>query len=183
MLDKIIKSRRSIKDYKLKKPDWRVILECIDSVRYSPMAGNNFSLRFILVDNPELIQKIAEISEQEFIKKAQYIVVVCSDSKKTKILYEDRAEKYIKQQAGAAIQNFLLKITESGLSTNWVGHFYEDKLKRILKVPEEIEVEALFPIGYSNEKPKKRETIDFDRIMFFNKYGNRHMNPENKLDV
>jgi len=183
MLDKIIQSRRSIKKYKSKKPDWRVILECIDSMRYAPMAGNNFSLKFILVDNTEIIEKISEASEQDFISKAKYVLVVCSDEKRTKTAYEKRAEKYLRQQAGAAIQNFLLKITEAGLATNWVGHFYDGKIKRLLKIPENIEIEAIFPIGCTNEKPKKKELVDFDNIMYFNQYKNKNMKMLPKIDV
>ncbi len=59
-LDKAIKSRKSVKKFKDKKPDWRDIIEVIDSMRYAPMAGNNFSLKFILVDNKEKIKKISK---------------------------------------------------------------------------------------------------------------------------
>lgn len=184
MLDKIIKTRRSIKKYKAKKPDWRVILDCINSMRYAPMAGNTFSLKFILIDEQPLIEKIAEASEQPFISKSQYIVVACSKGERTKTAFdEERGEKYLRQQAGAAIQNFLLKITESGLSTCWVGHFYDDKIKRLLKIPEDVDIEALFPIGYPAEKPKNKVEVNFDSIMYFNQYGNKKMQKPDKLNT
>ncbi|MFQ5532033.1 MAG: nitroreductase family protein, partial [Candidatus Nanoarchaeia archaeon] len=66
-LDKAIKSRRSIRKYKDKKPDWRDIIECIDATRYAPMAGNNFSLKFILVNDPKKIQKFGECCQQSFV--------------------------------------------------------------------------------------------------------------------
>ncbi|MCA9487852.1 MAG: nitroreductase family protein, partial [Nanoarchaeota archaeon] len=59
-LDKIIQSRRSIRKYKPKSPNWRSIIEAIDAARYAPMAGNIFSLKFILVDDEEKIKKIAQ---------------------------------------------------------------------------------------------------------------------------
>jgi len=184
MLDKIIKARRSIKKYKSEKPDWRVIIECIDSMRYAPMAGNNFSLKFILVDDLTLIQKISEASEQPFIQDAKYAVVICSKGDRTKTAFgEDRGNKYLRQQAGAAIQNFLLKITENRLATCWVGHFYDDKIKRFLKIPEDVEIEAIFPIGYANEKPRKKLAVNFDSIMYFNIYGNKQMQKPVKQDV
>lgn len=183
MIDKIIKERRSIKKYKTKKPDWRVVLDCIDSMRYAPMAGNNFSLKMILIDEPEIIKLLSEHSEQPFIKDSKYVVVVCSNEDRTKIAFEDRAEKYLRQQAGAAIQNFLLSLTNAGLSTCWVGHFYDDKIKRLLKIPEKIEIEALFPIGYANEKPKTRERVNFDSVMYFNTYGNKKMQKKDKLSA
>ena len=57
MLDKIIHNRRSVKKFKSTKPDWRTIIECIDAMRYAPMAGNNYSLKFILVDDKDKINK------------------------------------------------------------------------------------------------------------------------------
>jgi nitroreductase len=183
MIDKIIESRRSIRKFKSTKPDWRTIIECIDSMRFAPMAGNNFSLKIILVDDEEKIKKIGEASDQDFVGKVHYLVVVCSDKKLATLSYEERGENYLRQQAGAAIQNFLLKITESGLSTCWIGHFYDEKVKHILKIPQEITVEALFPIGYAFEKPKKIKKIDLDNVLYFNEFNNKKMVPKEKLDV
>lgn len=183
MFSNLVKSRRSVKKYKSKRPDWRVILDCIDSMRYAPMAGGNFSLKFVLVDDLDKIDKLSEACEQNFISSAQYVLVVCSDEKRTKTAYERRAEKYLRQQAGAAMQNFLLSISDAGLATCWVGHFYDDKIKQLLRIPEDVEVEAIFPIGYAYEKPKKKDLVNFDSVMYFNEYKNKRMNPSKKLNI
>ncbi len=78
-LDKAIQSRKSVKKFSKKKPDWRKIIEAIDFARYSPMAGNLYSLKFILVSDKEKIQQLSKASEQEFVADAQYVVVVCSN--------------------------------------------------------------------------------------------------------
>ena len=182
-LNEAIHSRKSVRKFKSKKPDWRDIIECIDAARYAPMAGNNYTLKFILVDDKEKIQKIAEAAQQQFISRAQYVVAVCSDTSRTTNAYE-KGEIFCKQQAGAAIQNFLLKIQEKGLATCWVGYFVEKLVKEALKIPENINVEALFPIGYEFEKSRTRKIkIDIDRILYFNKYGNKKMKNPKKLDV
>jgi nitroreductase len=175
-LDKAIQSRTSVRKFKSKKPDWQLIVECINAARYAPMAGGSYTLKFILVDDPETIQKLADCAQQDFIAQAQYVVVVCSNPSRTKNAYGRRGEMYCKQQAGAAIQNFLLKIEESGLSTCWIGHFTEDEIKRGLKIPEDIDVEALFPIGYEYEKKRTRKAkIDLDNILYFNKYKQKKL--------
>jgi nitroreductase len=182
-LNKAIQSRRSVRKFKNKKPNWKDILECIDSARYAPMAGNNFSLKFILVDNSEKIAKLADAA-QPFIAKAKYVVVVCTNPSRTVNSYDKRGEIYCRQQAGAAIQNFLLKIEEKGLSTCWVGAFVDNMVKEILEIPKDINVEALFPIGYEFEKPRTRKMkIDMDRILYFNSYGNTKMNTPKRMDV
>lgn len=171
-LDKAIQGRKSVTKFSLKKPDWRDILEAVDAARYAPMAGNNYSLRFILVDKKELIEKLAEACQQPFVSTVQYVVVAFSDPEKTLNLFEERGQKYVQGQAGAAIENFLLKIHDKGLSSCWVGHFVDYLVKDLLKVPGNFQVEAILPVGYEQkpEVPRKRK-IDLNRITFFNQYN------------
>lgn len=181
-LDKAIQGRHSVRRFTSKKPDWRDILECIDSARYAPMAGNIFSLKFIVVDNQEKIQKITDATQQHFVSQAQYLLVVCTSPART-VDFHEKGEKFCKQQAGAAIQNILLKIQERGLATCWIGHFVEGQVKETLGIPEGVNVEAVFPIGYEFGKTKKYKKIDFDQILYFNKYKNKKMKPPKRLDV
>ena len=176
-LDKAICSRKSVKKFSKKKTDWRKIIEAIDSARYAPMAGNIFSLKFILVSDKEKIQQLSKASEQEFVGDAQYVVVVCSNPSRTLNAYEERGENYLKQQAGTGIQNFLLKLNDFGLATCWIGHFVDDKIKNILKIPKEINVEAFFPIGYESgiAKTKQKRKIELDQVLFFEEFGKRRM--------
>ena len=187
-LDKAIKSRKSVKHYSPKKPNWRNIIECIDSMRFAPMAGNLFPLRFILVSDENKIKKIAEACQQPFIDKAQYIVVVCNDCKLVLNAYEERAEKFCRQEAGAAIQNFLLKLEEKGLKTCWVGYFVDYLIKEALKIPQEIDVEAIFPIGLPTKKPgtkpkSEKRKIDLDNVLYFDDYKNKRMKKKESIEV
>lgn len=175
-LDKAIQTRHSTKKFKSKAPDWRDIIEAIDAARYAPMAGKNFSLKFILVQNPEKIQEIEEACQQPFVGKAKSIVVACTNPARTENLFGNRAEKYLRQQAGAAIQNFLLKLQETGLSTAWVGHFVDSQIKKTLSIPDSIEIEAIFPIGIEFAKPTTvKAKIDLNQILYFDKYKNKQM--------
>lgn len=176
-LDKAIESRRSVRRYKRKKPNWRDIIKAINSARYAPMAGNNYTLKFIIVSDEKSIQKITDACQQDFIGTAKYIVVVCSNPSRTINAYgKKEGEKYVRQQAGAGIQNFLLKIQELGLSTCWIGYFAEDQIKKELNIPEDCYVEAIFPIGYEFEKSKtQKRKIDIDNILYFGKYGEKKL--------
>ena len=182
-LDKAIHSRKSTRKFKNKKPDWRDILECIDAMRYAPMAGNNFSLKFILVDDKEKIQKISEATQQPFIAETDYVLVVYSNPSRTLNSFEEKGKIYLGQQAGAAIQNFLLKIEEKSLATCWIGHFVEEQIKDELKIPKTSNIEALFPIGYEFKKKKKEKRIELDTVLSFNNSKNKNMKKPRELDV
>ena len=182
-LSKAIKSRTSVRKFKSKKPDWRDILECIDSIKYSPMAGSIFTIKAILVKDQEKIQKLSEASQQPFIANAQYLVAICSNPSRTANAYGKRGETYCRQQAGAAIQTLLLRLVEKGLATCWVGHFVDEQVKSILGIPKDINVEALLPIGYALDKTRTRKAkTELDNFLFFDKYGNKKMNKVRRID-
>jgi nitroreductase len=183
-LDKAIKDRHSVRKFKEKKPDWRDIIDCIESARYAPTAGNNSSVRFIVVDDENKIKEIAAACQQQFVGEAKYLVVVCSTTGRIINAYGEMGKTFLRQQAGAAIQNFLLRIEEKGLSTCWIGYFVEDIIKRELKIPESSQVEAVFPIGYEfDKKHVRQEKPDLDSFLYFNSYGQKRQKPLKKFDV
>jgi nitroreductase len=183
-LNKAIKARHSVRKFKEKRPDWRDIIDSIETARYAPMAGNNFSLKFIVVDDENKIEKVAAACQQQFVGEAKYLVVVCSATGRTTNAYEESGKVFLRQQAGAAIQNFLLNLEEKGLATCWVGYFVEDIIKRELKIPETSQVEAVFPIGFEfDKKHLRQEKADLDSFLYFNSYGNKRQKPLKKFDV
>lgn len=180
--DSVIKSRRSVRKFKSTEPDWRDIIEAIDAARFAPMAGGNYTPKFILVSNKEKIEKIAETTQQPFVGTVHYLVVICSNPERTINLYQKSGHAYVRQQVGAAIQNFLLKLTDKGLATCWIGHFVEPTVKNILKIPDKIQVEAIFPIGYEYQKPTiKKPKVDIDSILYFDEYKNKKKSPIKKI--
>ena len=179
-LDKIIKERHSVRKFSSKKPNWRDIMQALDSARLSPLAGNISAIRFILVSDREKIRQLAEASQQDFSANAEYVVVFCSDTSDLERSYGERGKVYARQQAGASIENFLLKLTELGLSTCWIGAFYDEGVKYILGIPEHIEVEAFFPIGYELGKSKQRFKAPLDTITFFDRWKQKKMGGEIK---
>lgn len=173
-LQNTIKRRRSCRKFTKKKPDWRDILDALDTTRYAPMAGGYYSLKFLILDDSESINEVAQACDQDFIKEAPYVVIFASDPGITKNAYPERGEMYMRQQAGAAMQNFLLTLTEKKMASCWIGHFNEEKLKKLFGIKGQIE--AIFPIGYEKEKPKTR-TIQaslFNRVSW-HIWGNKRI--------
>ena len=181
-LNKAILDRRSIRKYKATSPSWKKIIEALESTLYAPTAGGIFPLNLMLIDDTDKIQKIAKWSEQDFIAQAKYVVVFISNPARLKTAYEEKSEMYCKQQTGAAIQNFLLRLTEFKLSTCWIGYFNEDNIKTTLKIPDSHNVEAIFPIGIANEKPKHRISRELNTCLYFNTWKNDRMKPIEKFE-
>lgn len=180
-LRRAIEKRKTVKIFfEDKKPDWRKVVRAIDLARFAPAAGNQSILKFILVDDKEVIHELAKASQQEFVKKAAYVVIFLSDPSILKRSYGDKGERFAAQQAGAAIENFLLGIVKEGLASCWVGHFYEDQVRRAADIPAKMNIEGLFPIGFEakNSHTEQKKKTDLDNMLYFNTYGTKHFKPQ-----
>lgn len=177
--NKLVKERASIRRYSSKKIRTEEIVKLIETSNLAPSPGNLQILRYVIIENPETIEKISVCCQQRFISQAPVIVVVCSHSENTETAYDKRAKKYIKQHAGAAIENFLLKATNMGLVSCWVGAFSEHSLRRLLRIPDTIEIEAVLPVGYrliTDKTKQRRKPVLQDRV-FFEIYSNKYQKP------
>ncbi|MEK6848931.1 MAG: nitroreductase family protein [Nanoarchaeota archaeon] len=182
--DKVVSERHSVRRFSTKKVDWKDVVEAVDAARLTPLAGNIPTLRFVIVSDRAKIKEISEACQESFVSQAQYIVVVCSVLTQVVRNYDEDGEVYARQQAGAGIQNFLLKLTELGLGSCWIGDFAEEQVKRISHIPEDVNVEAVIPIGYEMPpKAKPRKKFDLDRVMFFDMWGERYMKPLKRVEA
>ncbi|MCH7568339.1 MAG: nitroreductase family protein [Nanoarchaeota archaeon] len=170
-LNEVIEKRHSVREFKEKKVKWADILEAIDTASKVPFAGNINNLKFIIVENQELKNNITKHCQQTWIADAQIIIVVCSDETKLEKMYNERGKIYSRQQAGAAIQNFLLKITDLGLSSCWVGAYSDELIKQVLKIPEFINIEAILPVGYGKGTIKKTRKAALENIINWEFWG------------
>jgi nitroreductase len=186
-LNSAIKKRASIREFSLKKVKYDKIIDIIEAGNLAPSPGNLSIISFIIIEDEETIKEIAKACQQNFISKAQFVIAVISDSKTAKKFYDERAEKYVPQHSGAVIENMLLKITDVGLATCWVGAFSDLTLKRTLKLPdvENIKVEAILPIGYpSNIKSfEQKPKTHLGNVVFFEEWGNQYQKAPAKREV
>ena len=67
MLD-FIKSRRSTRKFKDKAVPEKLLTQVIEAGRYAPSGGNSQSTHYIVVENKEILNELAELVKQEFAK-------------------------------------------------------------------------------------------------------------------
>lgn len=157
--DKVIEKRKSIRSFKNKPVSWKTVIEVIDSAIQGPAAGNDLPLKFIIVEDPNTIERLAKASEQTWISEAPILVAVVSDDTLLEKQYGDKGRVYCRQQSGAAIMTLLLKITDLDLSACWVGSYSDYDVKFILEIPDSWQIEALIPIGYESSSPKNKSKV------------------------
>jgi nitroreductase/predicted transcriptional regulator len=160
--DNILERRHSTREFSDKKPDWRDVVIALDSAQKIPLANNFNNLKYVLVEDRDTIDAMADAAQQPWIRDVHMVVVVGGDETHLEKHYGERGRIYSKQQSGAAIMAFLLKLTELGLDSCWVGAYDDDKIRSLIRAPGNITIEAIIPIGHEKKarfekKARKRE--------------------------
>ena len=163
--DELVKERKSVRSFKPKKVAFGDILEAIDSALQGPFAGNLNNMKFIVVEDEKTVLQLAKLANQTWINEAPSLIVVCSDDTHLLNQYGERGRDYARQQAGAVIQTILLKLTELGLGSCWVGSLPYEIAKEVLKIPDQIHIEAIIPVGYEKGKAKKPRKHTLETVL------------------
>jgi nitroreductase len=169
-VEEAIRARQSVRNYLDKPVEKEKIVEILEAARLAPSAGNRQEGRFVVVTDPEKRRKIAEAAaNQSFVAKAGCVIVCCAETD----FYRMRCGQYSYPiDVAIAIDHMTLRAVELGLGTCWIGAFYEDQVKQILSIPENIKVVELLTVGYPRDqlvRPKKR--LELEKISFFNEWG------------
>lgn len=155
MVLKIIKQRRSVREFKDKKVSKKAILEIIKAGQFAPSARNNRGVEFIVIENQKTKEKIFQVVGQEFVKKAPVLIIPVTDRTKTNCPVEDLA---------VASENMMLQATALKLGSVWkaVKKGQESEIKKILGIPENFILINIIPIGFPKKKPLSHSEKEFE---------------------
>jgi len=79
------------------------------------------------------------------------------------------------QSLAAAIQNMLLMAHSEGLGACWfcAPLFCQDVVRKVLRIPDDVEPMALITLGYPSERPKSPFRKPIEEIAYKNYWGER----------
>lgn len=166
-----IKTRRSIRKYKLDAIDHSLLESLISTASYSPSWKNTQITRYIAIEDPNILNSIVNDYTPDFnsniIKQVPMLIAVTF--KKGRCGFERDGSYSTKKgdhwqmfDVGAACQTFCLAAHEAGLGTVIMGIWDEDGITKLLDIPEDQELSALIAIGYPDIDPEapKRKTVE-----------------------
>jgi nitroreductase len=158
-----IRTRRSIRKYK-KEPIPNNKLEMIlEAARLAPSASNRQPWRFIVVQDADRKKALARAANnQTFLSDAAAIVAAVGDP--------EVSARWHERDPMIALEHMALAAAALGYGTCWIGAFDEDAVKDLLKIPAQMRVIALLPIGVPNETPAPRPRKQFSEIFFNEKW-------------
>ncbi len=178
--DQLILHRQSVRRYTQKAVESEKLHQCLEAARLAPSASNSQPWHFVVVNDPELLKKLAPLtagplgSFNQFV--AQVPVVVVMVLEKPKLLTElgGRLKKreFTLIDIGIAAEHFCLQAAELDLGTCMLGWFDEKGVKNLLDIPKNKSVGLLITLGYAPEDYRLRQKTrkSFAQIVSFNKY-------------
>jgi nitroreductase len=155
-------SRRSIRQYQSRPIERDILGRLVDAGRLAPSAANLQPLEFIVVDEPEVREKIfpalkwaAYIHPQGDPQPGQepqaYIIVLVN----TKI-----REKMFEYDVGAAVEAMAVSAWSEGIGSCWLISIDRDKVQTALGVPLHYRLDSVLSLGYPAETSTAEEMKD-----------------------
>ncbi len=153
-----IKIRRSVRQFRDDPVAEDSLKNILEAARMAPSAENSQDYKFIIVHDASTRKDLAGAAEQRFI--AQAPVVIVGVSLKPDYLMDCGVPAYAVDLA-IAFDHITLAAVQEDLGTCWIGAFNQERVKKILKIPEKYKVVALMPLGVPYDEPgvKSRKKI------------------------
>lgn len=178
-LDEIIKRRRSIRRYTDQPVEREKILACLEAARLAPSAENAQPWRFVVIDDPELKNRVAATafsgiySACKFAARAPVLVLLLArqDFLANRLGRAIQGTQFYLLDLGIAGEHFVLKAEELGLSTCWIGWFNLRGIRKLLKIPRKYRPVAIISLGYAASRPPGEDHVrkKLEEIAWFNR--------------
>lgn len=175
----LIGRRQSVRAYKNQPVEKEKLMRCIEAARLAPSACNAQPWKFIVVDDPELKNSIADATSSKvlgmnhFTKQAPvHIVIVREKANFTSTVGQVLKDKeYPLIDIGIAAIQLCLQATAEGLGTCILGWFNEKKVRDLLHIPRNKRVELIITVGHpASDEIRRKVRKDTNEILSFNTY-------------
>ena len=175
----LVSQRQSDRSFDASRPVEKEKIERIlEAARLSPSACNAQPWHFIVVDDPEIKNKVADavsskiLGMNHFTRQAPvHIVVVEEDVNiSSGIGGWVKNVHYAHIDVGIAAAHIVLAAESEGLGSCILGWLNQDKIKKTLNIPSRRKVLLDIVIGYSKQDKRNKKRKAFNEIISFNKY-------------
>lgn len=161
-----IRKRYSVRSYQDRAVETEKLESILEAARLAPSASNKQEWRFIVVRDKNTRQRLMQAAkDQAFVGQAPVVIACCA---KTDSHVMTCGQQCYPIDVAIAVEHMALKATEEGLGTCWVGAFYEDRVKEILGIPQDVRVVELIALGYPVKlRPSPKDRLRFKEIVMY----------------
>ncbi len=153
--------RRSIRRFKQVPIGINLLKKFVNAGRLAPSAANLQPLEFFIINNEELCSEIFKT-----LSWAGYIKPKWTPSMKERptayiiVLVTDVNNNYYMRDVSLATENIILAAEEENIGSCILCNIERDKIRKILKIPKNIEIDSVIALGYKAEYPVVEDLKD-----------------------
>lgn len=174
----LINTRQSDRAYLTNPIEKDKLERILEAGRLAPSACNAQPWKFIVVDQPDLKNKIADCTSSKvlgmnhFTKQAPVHIVIVEE----KANFTSSAGSLIKGKhfplidIGITAEHICLQAAAEGLGSCMLGWFDEPKLKKLLNIPKSKRVPLIITVGYPAKETREKRRKDISDIVSYNRY-------------
>lgn len=172
----LVKLRQSDRKYSDRSVEKEKIQQCIETARLSPSANNSQPWKFVVVDDPELKEQIAQCAESlgmnKFAHQAPVLIAVVLEKMNVMASLASvvKNKEFSLLDVGIAVNQFCLQATDLGLGTCIIGWFDEKKVKKLLHIDTGKRVPLLIAFGYSEARTRQKIRKPVEEMSSWNRY-------------
>lgn len=165
-----IRKRYSVRDYQDRPVEENKLKNILEAARLAPSANNRQEWRFVVVQDKDIRQQLMKAAKnQAFVGQAPVIIACCAVTDNHVMTCGQLCYPI---DVAIAIEHIVLEATEEGLGTCWIGAFYEDQVKEILGIPQEVRVVELLTVGYIQFKSlaDQKDRLALSEIVMYERW-------------
>ncbi len=154
------------------------IARILETAQLAPSACNAQPYRMIVVDEPELKNKVADTTSSKvlgmnhFTKQAPVHIVIVEENPNFTSgiggVVKDKHFPYI--DIGIVAAHITLAAADEGLGSCILGWFDEKKLRSLLNIPARKRILLDVVVGYSTQPLREKKRKSEDKVVGHNKY-------------
>lgn len=142
----LYEKRRSIREFSDRDIEKDKLERLYEILRRSQSAANRQPWHFIIIEKEDT-NKLENIFTKEGFKTAPIIIAACAEPDKAWVRKTD-GMNYAWVDIAIAITDMIGAATAEGLGTCWVAAIEPLNVKKILNIPQHIDIVALIAMGY-----------------------------------
>lgn len=175
----LVNNRQSDRAYDTRPVERGKILRILEAARLAPSACNAQPWRFIVVDDPELKNRLADAAASKvlginhFTKQAPVHIVIVMEAANFNSNFGSivKGKTFPLIDIGIAAEHICLAAKAEGLGSCMLGWFDEPAVKKLLSIPKQRRVPLIITIGYpATDEIREKRRKSFDEVVSFNKY-------------
>jgi len=179
-LQRILGRRRSVRRFLDTPVEREKILACLEAARLAPSAENAQPWRFVVLDDPQVKGPFCReafsgiYGRTRFAERAPALILLLS---KTAFMTHGLGQRlqgipFQLIDIGIAGEHLVLRATELGLGTCWIGWFHTRRVRRFFRIPRKYKIAGLIALGYAEPRERKeRKKKALEEIAFFNRFS------------